>query len=84
MSRLRDKYDDLSRVLKSYGDDVQCNETLSKGLLNYSKAYTLIGDVKDLEVQRLQTMVFFHYLITSFRLFLFCEKKIDYKITDST
>lgn len=56
-SRLRDKYDDLSLVLKNFGEAVRFNETLSNGLLNYSKAFTLLSDVRDLEVQRLHSKV---------------------------
>lgn len=55
--RLRDKYDDLSLVLKNYGGAVRFNDTLSNGLLNYSNALSLLGDVKDIEVQRLQLKV---------------------------
>lgn len=30
---------------------------MSEGLINYSKAMVLIADIKDIEVQRLQTKV---------------------------
>lgn len=62
--RLRDKYDDLSLILKNCSEAERSSETLSSGLLNYSKAFTLLGDVKDIEVQRLHSKVkdFFYFL----------------------
>lgn len=56
--RLRDKYDELSRVFKHYADAEEFNETLFDGLTSYSKALTLLGDIKELEVQRLQSKVY--------------------------
>lgn len=55
--RLRDKYDELARILKDYADTARFNETLFNGLLNYSKSCTLLADNKDMEVQRLQSKV---------------------------
>lgn len=57
LHRLRDKYDELGRLFKLIADNDEFNETTSDGLMNYSKAMTLLGDVKDIEVQRLQTKV---------------------------
>lgn len=55
--RIRDKYDDLGRVLRNVGDLEMGNESFSDGLINYAKAMTLLADVTDIEVQRLQTKV---------------------------
>lgn len=55
--RVRDKYDDLGRVIRNFGDTESANESFSVALVNYAKAMTLMADVKDIEVQRLQTKV---------------------------
>lgn len=59
IDRLRDKYDELARIFKGFADTVRFNETLFNGLLNYSKSCTLLADIKDVEVQRLQAKVCF-------------------------
>lgn len=56
-SRLRDKYDELAHIFKGYADTARFNETLFNGLLNYSKSCTFLADIKDMEVQRLQSKV---------------------------
>lgn len=56
-ARLRDKHDEIGGVLKSFADSQEYNETLVDGLTNCAKAMTLLGDIKDIEVQRLQTKV---------------------------
>lgn len=55
--RLRDKYDDIGRIVRGYSDVSRFNDTLFNGLLNFSKSCTLLADVKDMEVQRLQSKV---------------------------
>lgn len=59
--RLRDKYDELAGIFKTYADSVRFNETLFNGIINYSKACTQMGDIKDVEVQRLQAKVQFDF-----------------------
>lgn len=55
--RIREKYDELGRVIRNIGDTESGNASLSQGLINYAKVMTLMADVKDLEVQRLQSKV---------------------------
>lgn len=55
--RLRDKYDELARIFKGYAETTRFSETLFNGILNYSKSCTFLADVKDMEVQRLQSKV---------------------------
>lgn len=54
---MRDKYDDIGRIVRGYSDVSRFNDTLFNGLLNFSKSCTLLADVKDMEVQRLQSKV---------------------------
>lgn len=56
-NRIRDKYDELGRVIRNFGDSESGNATFSEGLINYAKAMTLIADLKDIEVQRMQSKV---------------------------
>lgn len=51
---VRDKFDDLSELLNHYANLEGFHETLSNGMVNYSKALTLLADAKDIEIQRLQ------------------------------
>lgn len=55
--RLRDKYDNIGRIVRGYSDVSRFNDTLFNGLLNFSKSCTLLADVKEMEVQRLQSKV---------------------------
>lgn len=55
--RLRDKFDELSGLLKQAADVEDGHETLHNGLGSYSKAMTLLADINDLEVQRLHGKV---------------------------
>lgn len=54
---MRDKYDELSASFKQAAEVEECNETLHTGLCSYSKAYSLLADINDLEVQRLHGKV---------------------------
>lgn len=57
ISRLRDKYDELSVSFNQVGELEECNETIHNGLASYSKAMTLLADVTDLEVHRIHGKV---------------------------
>lgn len=54
---MRDKYDELARMFKCYGDTIRFNESLYNGISKYSKSCTLMADTMDTEVQRLQLKV---------------------------
>lgn len=54
---LRDRYDEIGRILKIYGEAMRPNESLSTGLLEFSNTCTQLGDVQDIAVQRIQSKV---------------------------
>lgn len=54
---IRDKYDDFGRVIRHIGEVEASHGALSESLINYAKVMTLMADVKEIEVQRMQTKV---------------------------
>lgn len=72
-ARIRDKYDELGRVLRNVGELETGNESFSDGLINYARAMTLLADVKDIEVQRLQAKVFTIFSCNIFAQYLLAD-----------
>lgn len=56
-ARLRDKNDDLAKVLQNYSELEKFNKTLSNGVCSVSKAMSFIADFHEMEVQRMETKV---------------------------
>ncbi|RLU25696.1 hypothetical protein DMN91_001853 [Ooceraea biroi] len=52
-ARLRDKSDELAKVIQVYGDSETINRSMSTGLANFSATLSVVGDYRDAEVQRL-------------------------------
>lgn len=68
----------MSRILKIYGDAMRPNESLSTGLLEFSNTCTLLGDVQDLAVQRLQSKVcIFHGHMSSIEKMYFSYANLE-------
>lgn len=55
--RVRDKGDELAKSFQNYAMSEKINISLSKGLLNFSRALSLLSDHRDTEVIRLDTKV---------------------------
>ena len=55
--RLRDKNDELSKVIQTYAESENINRSLSNGLINFSTTLSVIGDYRDAEVHRLDSKV---------------------------
>ncbi|KAL0132740.1 hypothetical protein PUN28_000462 [Cardiocondyla obscurior] len=56
-ARLRDKNDELAKVIQTYADSEIINRSLSAGLVNFSATLSVIGDYRDAEVQRLDAKI---------------------------
>ncbi|XP_014481007.1 PREDICTED: protein FAM92A1 isoform X1 [Dinoponera quadriceps] len=56
-ARLRDKGDELAKIIHTYADSETVNRSLSTGLINFSATLSVIGDYRDAEVQRLDAKV---------------------------
>ncbi|XP_039307961.1 protein FAM92A isoform X2 [Solenopsis invicta] len=56
-ARLRDKSDELAKIIQTYADSEIINRSLSTGLANFSATLSVIGDYRDAEVQRLDAKV---------------------------
>ncbi|XP_032683390.1 protein FAM92A isoform X2 [Odontomachus brunneus] len=56
-ARLRDKGDELAKIIHIYADSETVNRSLSTGLTNFSETLSVIGDYRDAEVQRLDAKV---------------------------
>ncbi|XP_011632122.1 protein FAM92A isoform X3 [Pogonomyrmex barbatus] len=56
-ARLRDKGDELAKVIQTYADSEVINRSLSTGLTNFSATLSVIGDYRDAQVQRLDAKV---------------------------
>ncbi|XP_020293348.1 protein FAM92A1-A isoform X3 [Pseudomyrmex gracilis] len=52
-ARLRDKGDELAKIVQTYADSEVINRSMSIGLANFSATLSVIGDYRDAEVQRL-------------------------------
>ncbi|KAM0732658.1 CBY1-interacting BAR domain-containing protein 1 [Formica fusca] len=56
-ARLRDKSDELAKIIQTYADSEIINRSLSAGLANFSATLSVIGDYRDAEVQRLDAKI---------------------------
>ncbi|XP_011151211.1 protein FAM92A isoform X1 [Harpegnathos saltator] len=56
-ARLRDKGDELAKIIHTYADLETVNRSLSTGLASFSATLSVIGDYRDAEVQRLDAKV---------------------------
>ncbi|XP_012229644.1 CBY1-interacting BAR domain-containing protein 1 isoform X2 [Linepithema humile] len=56
-ARLRDKGDELAKIIQIYADSEIINRSLSTGLANFSVTLSVIGDYRDAGVQRLDSKV---------------------------
>ncbi|XP_048508249.1 CBY1-interacting BAR domain-containing protein 1-B isoform X2 [Athalia rosae] len=56
-ARLRDKNDEVAKVVQTYAESENINQSLSNGLANFATTMSVIGDYRDAEVQRLDTKV---------------------------
>lgn len=55
--RIRDKGDELAKNFQTYATSEKINKSLSQGLLNFSRALSLLSDHRDTQVIRLDTKV---------------------------
>ncbi|XP_015609979.1 protein FAM92A-B isoform X2 [Cephus cinctus] len=56
-ARLRDKNDEVAKVIQMYAESENINQSLSNGLINFATTLSVIGDYRDAEVQRLDSKV---------------------------
>ncbi|XP_068989979.1 CBY1-interacting BAR domain-containing protein 1 isoform X3 [Neodiprion pinetum] len=56
-ARLRDKNDEVAKVVQNYAESENINQSLSNGLANFATTLSVIGDYRDAEVQRLDSKV---------------------------
>ncbi|KAK0077113.1 hypothetical protein PV326_010268, partial [Microctonus aethiopoides] len=56
-ARLRDKNDEVAKVITTYAESETINRSLSRGLINFATTLSVIGDYKDAETQRLDAKV---------------------------
>ncbi|XP_046737051.1 protein FAM92A-B isoform X2 [Diprion similis] len=54
---LRDKNDEVAKVVQNYAESENINQSLSNGLANFATTLSVIGDYRDAEVQRLDSKV---------------------------
>lgn len=54
---LRDKSDEVVKIIQDYAEAENVNKSLKNGLLQFSSTLSAIGDYRDAEVQRLETKV---------------------------
>ncbi|XP_015109569.1 protein FAM92A-A isoform X2 [Diachasma alloeum] len=56
-ARLRDKNDEVAKVIQTYAESETINRSLSSGLTNFSTTLSVIGDYRDAEVRRLDSKI---------------------------
>ncbi|XP_053595961.1 CBY1-interacting BAR domain-containing protein 1-B [Microplitis demolitor] len=56
-ARLRDKNDEVAKVIQTYAESETINISLSHGLSNFAATLSVIGDYKDAEVQRIDSKI---------------------------
>ncbi|XP_012151648.1 CBY1 interacting BAR domain containing protein Fam92 isoform X2 [Megachile rotundata] len=56
-ARLRDKGDEVAKVIQTYAQSETTNRSLSMGLMNFSATLSVIGDYRDAKVQRLDAKI---------------------------
>ncbi|XP_011308143.1 protein FAM92A1-A isoform X2 [Fopius arisanus] len=56
-ARLRDKNDEVAKVIQTYAETETINRSFSSGLRNFSTTLSVIGDYRDAEVRRLDAKI---------------------------
>ncbi|CAL7946587.1 unnamed protein product [Xylocopa violacea] len=56
-ARLRDKGDEIAKVIQTYAQSENINRSLSNGLINFSTTLSVIGDYRDAKVQRFDAKI---------------------------
>lgn len=56
-ARLRDKGDEVAKVIQTYAQSETINRSLSTGLTNFSQTLSIIGDYRDAKVQRFDAKI---------------------------
>ncbi|XP_076750771.1 CBY1 interacting BAR domain containing protein Fam92 isoform X2 [Xylocopa sonorina] len=56
-ARLRDKGDEIAKVIQTYAQSETINRSLSNGLINFSTTLSVIGDYRDAKVQRFDAKI---------------------------
>lgn len=55
--RLRDKGDEIAKIIQTYAESETINRSLSNGLTNFSTTLSVIGDYRDAQVQRFDAKI---------------------------
>ncbi|XP_006623498.1 protein FAM92A-A isoform X1 [Apis dorsata] len=56
-ARLRDKGDEIAKIIQTYAESETINRSLSNGLTNFSTTLSVIGDYRDAQVQRFDAKI---------------------------
>lgn len=56
-ARLRDKGDEIAKIIETYAQSETINQSLSNGLANFSATLSVIGDYRDAKVQRFDAKI---------------------------
>ncbi|XP_043522508.1 protein FAM92A isoform X1 [Frieseomelitta varia] len=56
-ARLRDKGDEIAKIIQIYAQSETINQSLSNGLTNFSATLSVIGDYRDAKVQRFDAKI---------------------------
>ncbi|XP_071862328.1 CBY1 interacting BAR domain containing protein Fam92 isoform X1 [Bombus fervidus] len=56
-ARLRDKGDEIAKIIQTYAQSETINQSLSNGLANFSATLSVIGDYRDAKVQRFDAKI---------------------------
>ncbi|KAK1136236.1 hypothetical protein K0M31_000801 [Melipona bicolor] len=56
-ARLRDKGDEIAKIIQIYAQSETINQSLSNGLTNFSATLSVIGDYRDAKVQRFDSKI---------------------------
>ncbi|KAK9308348.1 hypothetical protein QLX08_001762 [Tetragonisca angustula] len=56
-ARLRDKGDEIAKIVQIYAQSETINQSLSNGLTNFSATLSVIGDYRDAKVQRFDAKI---------------------------
>lgn len=56
-ARLRDKGDEIAKIIQTYAQSETINRSLSNGLANFSATLSVIGDYRDAKVQRFDAKI---------------------------
>lgn len=55
--RVRDKSDEVAKIVMTYAESEDVNKTLSNGLANFAYCFSILGDYGDLRVQHIENKV---------------------------